>query len=948
MRVVVATALPTGLTMSDEVLCTAAMRLRRDSHNSIMNRRRRLSIALTATLPIAWALSGCVAHRCAVGAESNVHDRVEVQHSALRTRRGLLALYDFGETEGEVVKDRSEVGQSLDLFISNTDSVRRHQGSLEVLDKVMIGSKGPAAKLNESIRRSGEITIEAWVQSADTSQQGPARIITLSRSGTERNFTLGQDKDRFDVRFRTLNTNANGLPSVRSPDEAVTSKLAHVVYTRDRSGRARIYLDGKRSKQGNVSGDTFNWHGQFRLALANELNGSRPWLGSYFLVAIYNRDLLPEEIEQNYQAGPNPELVPGSLARADPDAEFFDTSIAPLLSKHCLECHDSASKQGDLDLSRRAAALAGGESGPLIVAGNSAESLMWDLVTTDEMPQDRPPLTDREKALIRKWIDDGGHWSMEVIDPAVYVHDGGSDENYVQRLTVDEYVESVRAALGVDIEQEARELLPADLRADGFSNTAYNLNVGLKHVEAYAQLAELIVQRLDIVQFAQRFSKSRKLTDNDMRGLIAAMGNWILRGPLAEHELTTYRGISTTVASAGGNFEEAVSLVVEAMLQSPRFLYRVEDQRGDGTRWPVGDYELACRLSYILWGAPPDEELMRAVESGAFYDRGHVESQARRMLEDPRAKNRSMQFIDQWLDLGRLEHLRPNVQKFPKWDSRLAGDMRAETLAYFEEIVWTQSRPLSDLLDAQFTYVTPRLARHYHFKLDATKPINRAPANVAHPDSVATDDQLRRWDLSSVPSRGGLLTHGSVLTVGGDEASMVTRGLLVLHELLRGVVKDPPPCVDTTPVPTKEGLTQRGVAEARIANESCGGCHAKFEPLAFGLEKFDGLGAYRDTDEHGNRLRDDGEVLFPGDASPMRYQSAAELMNTLAKSDRVRQTMTWKVTQFALGRPLVPADARILDKIHRAAQEGGGTYASLMTAIVTSELVLTTRTESND
>jgi hypothetical protein len=177
---------------------------------------------------------------------------------------------------------------------------------------------------------------------------------------------------------------------------------------------------------------------------------------------------------------------------------------------------------------------------------------------------------------------------------------------------------------------------------------------------------------------------------------------------------------------------------------------------------------------------------------------------------------------------------------------------------------------------------------------------------------------------------------------------MVTRGLFVLHDLLRGVVKDPPPCVDTTPSPTKPGLTRRDVAEARIADKSCGGCHAKFEPLAFGLERFDGVGAYHEKDEHGNDLREDGEILFPGVAEPVRYQSSAQLMTLLAKSDRVGEVITWKVTQFALGRPLGAADAASVAEIHASSQNAGGTYAALITAIVMSDLVQTTRTETNE
>ena len=175
--------------------------------------------------------------------------------------------------------------------------------------------------------------------------------------------------------------------------------------------------------------------------------------------------------------------------------------------------------------------------------------------------------------------------------------------------------------------------------------------------------------------------------------------------------------------------------------------------------------------------------------------------------------------------------------------------------------------------------------------------------------------------------------------MGGDQASMVTRGLFVLHELLRGVVRDPPPGVDTTPVPTKPGLTQRGISTSRLAKASCSGCHAKFEPLAFGLEKFDGLGAYSQADKHGNRLREDGKVLIPGQSSPVAYKTSAELMNLLASSPRVHETFTWKVVQFAMGRPLGANDARSVAEIHLASQKAGGTYQSLVTAIILSDLV---------
>lgn len=202
---------------------------------------------------------------------------------------------------------------------------------------------------------------------------------------------------------------------------------------------------------------------------------------------------------------------------------------------------------------------------------------------------------------------------------------------------------------------------------------------------------------------------------------------------------------------------------------------------------------------------------------------------------------------------------------------------------------------------------------------------------------------LARYDLSRVPARGGLLTQGSVLTVGGDDASMVARGLFVLHDLLHSAVGSAPAGVDTTPVPTRPGLSHRAIAEGRLSQASCTGCHSKFEPLAFGLEKFDGLGAYRDVDAHGNRLREDGEILFPGREQPSAFRTIAELMDILAGSARVQKTVTRKFAQFALGRPLTSADAGAIDRVHLLAQAGGGTYASLVAAFAASDLLRLSR-----
>ena len=835
-------------------------------------------------------------------------------------QRSPLVYYDFSEAKGQVIRDRSGVGAPLDLEIDNPKAVQWHSGSLSIKRSTIIRSKSQPKKLMGAIRRSDAITIEAWVRPANIQQKGPARIVSFSKDSVRRNFTLGQDGNRFDVRFRTTSSSENGLPSLATRPGVVTPQVTHVVYTRGRSGSAKCYVNGRQVSNSVIRGNTSNWNDGFSFVLGNELTKDRPWLGTFYLLAVYAHELTAAEIVANFKAGASRKVT--GITPEDTGNALFESKVAALLADRCLECHDAANRKGGLDLSRRSLALRGGETGKAIVPQDLQSSLLWQLVDADEMPHDREPLSETEKDLLRTWILSGARWTLATIDPVIYSFGFDRDTAFVQRLTVPEFVATVNATFGVDVRAEARQMLPRDFRADGFSNTSYNLNVDLGHVNAYAKLADVVVDKMDLLAFAKRFSKSRRLTDDDARNLIRKMGRWVLRGPIEDHELAVLRGVTTSVMAAGGSFEDAVGYLVRAMIQSPRFIYRMESQIGDGSMWPISEHELASRFSYIMWGSSPDEQLSDAADKGQLAEQSdyHID----RMFKDPRAVERSEQFVIDWLDLDRLNNLRPDKKHFPNWDSALAKDMRRETVAFFRHLVWTKDQSLSSLMNAQVSFMSPKLAKHYGISAQASG--------------------FGQYDMSDESSRGGLLTQGSILTVGGDEASMVSRGLFVMQNLLRGVVKDPPPCVDTTPVPTRTGLTQRGIAEGRIADFNCGGCHSKFEPLAFGLEPFDGLGSFRLMDEHGNRMRADGEILFPGDEEPTEYRNSAELMDLLAASDRVRESITWKLTQFSLGRPLTALDAREVAKIHRKAMDEGGTYRSTLKAILNSELVRSTRT----
>ena len=216
-----------------------------------------------------------------------------------------MVLYDFEESGGDTVNDVSGVGSPLNLTIQNTNKVSRPAGALSVNSSTIIKSDGPASKVIDSLRATNEITIEAWVNPANTTQDGPSRIVTLSANTSVRNFTLGQENNAYDIRLRTTSTSPNGTPSLRTPNGALTTQLTHVVYTRSHSsGVTRAYINGVLVKTGNAPSSFSNWDQSFRLALANELTLNRTWLGELHLVAIYDRDLTPSEVIQNFNAGP--------------------------------------------------------------------------------------------------------------------------------------------------------------------------------------------------------------------------------------------------------------------------------------------------------------------------------------------------------------------------------------------------------------------------------------------------------------------------------------------------------------------------------------------------------------------------------------------------------------------------------------------------------------------
>lgn len=493
-----------------------------------------------------------------------------------------------------------------------------------------------------------------------------------------------------------------------------------------------------------------------------------------------------------------------------------------------------------------------------------------------------------------------------------------------RRLTVSEYASSVQATLGVDIADEAQATLPADVRADGFTNSSGALIVTLEHVEAFGQLAQLAVSGLDVVAFVQSRAGCSTLSDDCARAIIDRIGTRILRAPPTSEETAALLALWTAAGTENATFEEAAGLLIEAMLQAPRFVYRLEPKEGSGLVREADGHEMASRLSYLIWGSAPDKELLVEAVAGRLRSDEEIESQVRRMLADPRARDAFNRFVSDWLHLSRLDNLTRDEDLYPQWSLDIGQAMKEETLTFAEALVWDDARPLLELFSDQRTFAERALAEHYGF-----------------PDP---SDGMQMYDLSTVPERGGLLTQGSVLTIGGNEASMVARGQFLLENVMCGKLGSPPPGVDTTPPEVIEGRSQRFYSETRVNDPACGGCHSQMEPLAWGLERFDGAGSVATTDRFGNDLREDGNIRVPGQVESLPFSTIGEMMGLLSGSTRLQDCMSLKAAQFAVGRLLLDSDGCSLVEMRDRFIATDGSYQELIVAIALSPMVRTVRT----
>ncbi len=388
------------------------------------------------------------------------------------------------------------------------------------------------------------------------------------------------------------------------------------------------------------------------------------------------------------------------------------------------------------------------------------------------------------------------------------------------------------------------------------------------------------------------------------------------RRPPREGEAERYLHFVRLAKEDGRSFEEGVRHGLEAMLVSPSFLFREEPQpEPDNAEriHRIDEHALASRLSYFLWSTMPDERLLKLADEGRLRD--GLDAEIDRMLESDRAREFVRNFAGQWLQLRDLASTYPSRRAFPRFDNKLRDFMRTETEMLFGHLI-RADRPLTELLDADYTFVNEPLARHYGI------------------DGVSGRD-FRRVSLENT-GRRGLLGHGSFLLVTSHplRTSPVLRGKYVLENLLDTAPPPPPPNVPQLTPPEKhgEGLSLREQMEKHREDPACSSCHALMDPIGFGLQNFDADGSFR-TEEHGRPIDASGQLV-----GRQKFEGADELREVLLRDHRhdFHRSVASKLLTYALGRGTDWYDKPAIDGIIRETEKAGGGTRAMIKAVIRS------------
>jgi len=402
------------------------------------------------------------------------------------------------------------------------------------------------------------------------------------------------------------------------------------------------------------------------------------------------------------------------------------------------------------------------------------------------------------------------------------------------------------------------------------------------------------------------------------RQILTSLARRAYRRPVTGADLETLLSFYQSARNKK-NFEAGIQNALRLILTDPKFLFRTETDSPNaapGSIHPISDVELASRLSFFLWSTIPDDQLITVASQGKLRDPAVLEQQVKRMLADDRSEALVKNFAGQWLLLRNLPNVQPDPNEFPNFDDNLRQAFRRETEMFFESVM-REDRSVLDLLNADYTFVNERLAKHYGI-----------------PGIYGS--QFRRVKLTGEvgEERRGLLGQGSILTVTSEanRTSPVKRGKFILENIFGTPPPSPPPNVP--PLKENDGaqaMSVRARMELHRKNPPCAGCHAVMDPLGFSLENFDGIGEWR-TKEPGGAVDPSGQL-----ADGTKVDGPVALRNAIMKHpEQFVRTLTEKLMTYGLGRGLEYYDMPTVRGIARDASRNDYRFSSIVLGIVKS------------
>jgi hypothetical protein len=500
----------------------------------------------------------------------------------------------------------------------------------------------------------------------------------------------------------------------------------------------------------------------------------------------------------------------------------------------------------------------------------------------------------------------------------------------LRRLTKFEYANTVKNLLNVDTAPVND--LPADEVSDGFNNNAGVLTVSSLHAEKYVLVSEALasaaVKNLSTLVGSCATSATTTAAETSCATAFAkSFGRRAFRRPTTSDD----EAMLMAAFSAGrtdGSFSEGIEVMIRAALQSPDFLYKLEVTTPTATAAmvPIGQYELATRLSYLIWGAGPDDALLDAASRGELGSKTAIATKARAMLADTKARVGIVDFYNQWMGTSRLAVTTKSATGFPAFNDQVAAGMALETPAFIQYVLWTGDHKLSTLLTSPVAFVTSALAPIYG--VTAPSGATSTPKMVTPPSSQG---------------RSGILTQASFLAVQAhpDQTSPVLRGKFVRAKMLCDPPPPPPDNVNISiPDVTSAKTARERFAAHESAGDSCVGCHVAMDPIGLAFEQFDAIGQYRTT-ENGVTIDVSGEIAYVDEPVLMgAFKGVRELGTKLAQADQVSDCIATQWFRYAAGRNDDKPDACSITTLQDAFSASGGDLIDLVVGITQTDAFL--------